>query len=208
VTEAEAQTWLEAELGVPRETITRLALLAELVLKANRTQNLVSATSLVSIWSRHIADSAQLLRYCDQTGSWADLGSGAGFPGLVIAAIRGGKITLIESRRLRAEFLRQSASTMEVETEILEARAERIRGRTFDIISARAFAPLDKLFRAAWRLSRADTVWLLPKGRSAKSELEAARASWQGDFRIEPSATDPDAGIIIARGVRPIGKRS
>jgi 16S rRNA (guanine527-N7)-methyltransferase len=77
----------------------------------------------------------------------------------------------------------------------------------FDVISARAFAPLDKLLRLGVPFSSNDTIWLLPKGRNAKSELDAARASWQGDFRVEPSLTDADAGIIVARGVKPKGRR-
>jgi 16S rRNA (guanine527-N7)-methyltransferase len=77
----------------------------------------------------------------------------------------------------------------------------------YDAISARAFAPLDRLLPIAARFSRPDTIWLLPKGRSAVSELEAARTSWQGAFRIEPSITDPDAAIIVATMVKPRGNR-
>ena len=81
--------------------------------------------------------------------------------------------------------------------------------RAVDVISARAFAPLPKLLALAERFSTPETVWILPKGRNAKSELEAARSSWQGDFRLEPSLTDADAGIVVASRVRrkPRGRR-
>jgi 16S rRNA (guanine527-N7)-methyltransferase len=93
--------------------------------------------------------------------------------------------------------------------EIVCANAERMEPRPFDVISARAFAPLEKLLAIGSRFSTSGTRWILPKGRGAKSELEAARASWQGDFRLEPSVTDPEAGIIVAEQVRlqPRGKR-
>ena len=135
-------------------------------------------------------------------GLGSTLGSGAGFPGLVVAALRDGPVTLIESRRLRVEFLRRAAETLGVNPEIIQATRSVFRRGQFAVISARAFAPLPRLLEIAHRFSTEKTLWLLPKGRGAKSELEAVRDAWQGDFRLEPSLTDADAQIIVATGVR------
>ena len=199
--EAEAR----AALDVPRETLERLEAFIERLKAENERQNLVSRASLDQIWSRHILDSAQLLRFAPQhTKSWLDLGSGAGFPGLVIAMLHRSKVVLVEARRLRAEFLRTAAALLGIgqRVEIVCARAETLPERPFDVISARAFAPMDRLLTLGERFSTGETRWILPKGRNAKSELDAARSSWQGDFRLEPSLTDPDARIVIASEVR------
>lgn len=205
MTEEEAKQWLRLTLGVPRETMDRLDAFAALVREETARQNLVARSTLDRIWSRHIVDSAQLLSLAPSPDSaWLDLGSGPGFPGMVIAALRPGPVTLVEERKLRCEFLRTAARLFHVEhrVEILCARLERVPARNFDIISARAFAPLDRLFGLATPFSTTNTRWILPKGRNAQSELEAARASWQGDFHLEASLTDPDAMIIVAEGVR------
>ena len=199
-------------LNVPRETLERLEAFAQLLSAENERQNLVSAASLDALWERHILDSAQLVRFApEDAGSWLDLGTGAGFPGLMVPLFHSADLVLVESRRLRAEFLRTAASTLGVaqRVEILCSKLEAVPTRPFDVISARAFAPLPRLLALAERFSTPGTVWILPKGRNAKSELEAALASWQGDFRLEPSLTDADAGIIVASRVRrkPRGRR-
>jgi 16S rRNA (guanine527-N7)-methyltransferase len=209
VTEDEAR----AAIDVPRETLERLANFAEFLTTENARQNLVSRASLEQVWARHIYDSAQLLRFVPETAvTWLDLGTGAGFPGLVAATLHPGRFSLVEARRLRVEFLLRAAEVLGVadRVEILLAKAEAAPEAKYDVISARAFAPLDKLLALGERFSTDDTIWLLPKGRNAKSELDAARASWQGDFRLEPSLTDSDAQIIVARKVRrkPRGKRA
>ena len=201
--EAEARAWVEREFDVPRETMTRLDAFAALLREENERQNLVSRASLHQLWLRHIADSAQLLRFVPSPeASWVDLGSGAGFPGLIVAALHRGPVTLIEERRLRADFLRRAADSLGVEVEIVQARVERLALRPFDAISARAFAPLDRLLHFGTGFSTANSIWLLPKGRNAETELAALDPSWQGSFRLEPSVTDPEAWIIVAEGVR------
>jgi 16S rRNA (guanine527-N7)-methyltransferase len=134
--------------------------------------------------------------------SWVDLGTGAGFPGLVVAALHRGPVTLVEQRRLRADFLRRMAESLGIGAEIVAGKAERLKGRAFDVISARALAPLGRLLELGTALSTTNSVWLLPKGRNAARELEALDPSWQGSFRLEASVTDPEAGIIVAEGVR------
>jgi 16S rRNA (guanine527-N7)-methyltransferase len=211
VDEEQARAWLQGRFDVPRETLARLDGFADLLRVANASQNLVSSASLASLWARHIADSAQLAAFAPSPEArWIDLGSGAGFPGLIVALIRRGPVTLIEERRLRVDFLRRAAEVLAVEVEILGTRAERVPPRPFDVISARAFAPLGRTLELGTAFSTTNSVWVLPKGRNAQSELDALDPSWQGDFRLEPSVTDPDARIIVAEGVsrRPGGRKS
>jgi 16S rRNA (guanine527-N7)-methyltransferase len=181
----------------------RLAAYLGLLAEENERQNLVSAATIPDAWTRHVADSAQLIRFAPAPSSWVDIGTGAGFPGLVIAALHHGPVTLIEERKLRVDFLRRAAGVLGVshKIELIGSRVERVAPRTFDVISARAFAPLGRLLALGSRFSTAKTLWILPKGRNARAELDAALSSWQGDFRIEPSVTDPEAGIIVAQGV-------
>jgi 16S rRNA (guanine527-N7)-methyltransferase len=197
-----ARGWVEREFNVSRETMAKLDAFADLLRAENERQNLVSRGTLDQLWLRHIADSAQLLRFAPAGASWVDLGTGAGFPGLIVAALHDGPVTLIEERRLRVEFLRAAAAAMGLRIEILHAKAERLPPRPFDVISARAFAPLGKLLSLGTAFSTQKSLWLLPKGRNAEAELAALDASWQGDFRLEPSVTDETAHIIVAEGVR------
>ncbi|HTU09335.1 MAG TPA: 16S rRNA (guanine(527)-N(7))-methyltransferase RsmG [Allosphingosinicella sp.] len=200
--EAEARAWVAGECDVPRETMARLDAFADSLRAENERQNLVSRGTLDQLWRRHIADSAQLLRFTPAGASWVDLGTGAGFPGLIVAALHDGPVTLVEERRLRVDFLRRAAEAMGVRVEILHAKAERVPPRPFDVISARAFAPLEKLLSLGTAFSTQKSLWLLPKGRNAETELAALGPSWQGEFRLEPSVTDPEAQIIVAEGVQ------
>ncbi|MEA3049452.1 MAG: rRNA (guanine527-N7)-methyltransferase [Sphingomonadales bacterium] len=209
MTESEAR----GALDVPRETLERLDRFVAFLAEENERQNLVSRGSLEHLWTRHVYDSAQLTRFAPaEATEWLDLGSGAGFPGLIVALLHPARVTLVEARKLRAEFLRRAANALEVadKVEVVCAKVESLAPRAFDVISARAFAPLGRLLALGAPFSDARTIWILPKGRNAKSELEAARSSWQGDFSLEPSLTDAEAGIVVARGVsrrKPKGKR-
>ncbi|MDB5698510.1 MAG: rsmG [Alphaproteobacteria bacterium] len=201
--EQAARAWLVETHDVSRGTLDRLDAFVAFLAQENERQNLVARSTLPSVWDRHIVDSAQLFHLGRNDGRWVDLGAGAGFPGLVIAAL-GGSVTLVEERRLRTEFLVHAAEILGVSNrvEIVRGRGEAFQAPPFATIIARAFAPLDRLFASAVHLAAPETRWVLPKGRNAKSELEAAQASWQGDFRLEPSVTDPDAMIIVAERVR------
>ncbi len=210
MTEGEAKAWLATSFDVPRETMGRLDAFAALLRSENERQNLVSRGTLASLWERHFVDSAQLLRFAPSPdAAWLDLGTGAGFPGLIIAALHQGPVTMIESRKLRVDFLNRAAGVLGVagRAAILLDRVERVPTAKFDVISARAFAPMPELLEVAHRFSTEKTRWILPKGRSAQSELEAAGSSWQGSFRLEPSLTDAESGIIIADAVRPRGRK-
>ena len=206
--EGEAKSSITSDFAVPRETMGKLEQFAELLRAANSTQNLVAAPSLESVWQRHFLDSVQLMRFLPSPqASCIDLGTGAGFPGLVIALLHPGPVTLVEERRLRVDFLRHVATTLGVDVEIIAGKAQRIVPRPFDVISARAFAPLERLLELGSRFSTAKTRWILPKGRNAQSELDVVESSWQGDFRLENSLTDAEARIIVAEGVERAGKR-
>lgn len=210
MTEAAAKAWLRTHLNVSRETLADLARLEEWTIEANAEQNLIATSTIQQFWSRHILDSAQLLPLAhDHPGPWLDVGSGAGFPGLVVALLSDRLVVLAEERRRRADHLVKMIRRLGLATttDVLRGRVEAQRTAPFAVISARAFAPLDRLFGLSHHLSTAETLWLLPKGKSAASELEAARGTWQGSFRIEPSVTDPDGAIIVATGVQPRRRR-
>ena len=204
MTEEEARVWLDRR-NVPRETLARLSAFGDALRDENQRQNLVAASTLDNFWGRHIVDSAQLLDHTEPGGTWIDLGSGAGFPGLVVAALSDRPVTLVESRSKRVNFLNFAIDLLALRdrVEVFGGRAEMLPQRQFATISARAFAPLGRLLTIAHRFAAPNTRWLLPKGRSAAAELEEVAGSWQGEFRIEQSVTDSDAAIIVARHVRP-----
>jgi 16S rRNA (guanine527-N7)-methyltransferase len=195
-----------ASRSVSRETRDKLDRFAALVRSESERQNLVSAATLGDFWLRHIVDSAQLVRFEPHAGAaWVDIGAGAGLPGIVIACLVDGPVTLVEPRRLRAEFLHRVCESLNLNATALCAKAERMEGK-FDVITARALAPLPRLLDISAHLSTGKTVWALPKGRSAGAELAEAQKSWQGDFRLEPSVTDADSFIVVGTGVRAKGR--
>lgn len=188
---------------VSRETFGKLERYAALLREENGRQNLVSRGTLESLWERHVVDSAQLVRFAPDGASWADIGSGAGLPGIVIAVLVDGPVTLIEPRRLRADFLVRTVEELGLSNRVRVAmtRAERVRGH-FDVITARAVASLSRLLEISHHLSTQNTLWLLPKGQSAQSELADAERAWQGVFHVEQSVTDADSQIVVGTGVR------
>lgn len=202
--EAEARYWLTDTLGVSRETMTALERLNALVADEASRQNLVSASTLDHMWQRHIVDSAQLLTFANpQAGErWIDLGSGAGFPGLVIALMSPCSVTLVESRALRIAYLERAIDHLSLSDRVTVAGMplDRMPACSADYISARAFAPLPRLLEGAVRFSTENTRWLLPKGRNARAELESVSSAWQRVFHVEQSLTDPDAAILVGTG--------
>lgn len=192
-----------AERDVSRETRDLLEDYVGRLRTAAAEQNLVSASTLETVWERHILDSAQLVRFEPRLGaSWVDVGSGAGLPGIVVAALVQGPITLVEPRRLRAEFLAETAEALGLQSRVtvVQSKVERIEGQ-FDVITGRAVASLSRFLDLSHHLSTRNSVWVLPKGRSAQSELAEARRNWHCDARIEPSCTDPQSHILVLTGV-------
>ena len=187
---------------VSRETIEKLDAYAALVIEESARQNLVSASTLARFWERHILDSAQLVRFEPRPrASWADVGSGAGLPGIVIACLVDGPVTLIEPRRLRAEFLHKTCESLRLNATVYTGKVERLEAE-YDVITARAVASLPRLLEISAHLSTRNTVWALPKGASAERELAEARRTWQGAFHVEQSVTDADSKIVVATEVR------
>ncbi len=204
MTEDEAKAWLCDQPYVSRETIERLDALRRIVIAESGQQNLISAATVDGFWARHIVDSAQLYPLASAAipGAWLDLGTGAGFPGLVVAILSSRPIVLVESRRKRFEFLTQTAVSLALpHVSVHGGRLETFETRSASVISARAFAPLPKLLGVAARFSHNDTVWILPKGRGAREELALIASTWHGTFHVEQSITDAAAEIIVAKGI-------
>ncbi len=188
-----------------RCTPDRFALIERFVAalcEENARQNLVSAKSLDNIWQRHIADSAQLLDHVPrETSPWFDLGTGPGLPGLVLAIMRPQiDFILVESRRKRVDWLQWAASEFKLANVQIEGRRlELIEPFDVGVVTARAFAPLPRLLDLSSGFSTADTIWVLPKGRSAAQELATLPASQRKLFHVEQSQTDHDAGILVGK---------
>ena len=194
---------------VSRETFDRIALYVRILTQSAGGQNLIAPSTLGTIWERHVLDSAQLVRFEPFNGaSWVDVGSGAGLPGLIVALLVKGPITLIEPRRLRAEFLRDVVSKLGLADRVtIEcAKVERVQGK-FDVITARAVAALDRLLAMTEHLSKSETVWVLPKGKNAQTELAQAQVNWHCDVRVEQSCTDPESQILVLTRVGAKKKR-
>jgi 16S rRNA (guanine527-N7)-methyltransferase len=195
------------DFNVSRETMDLFETYLSLLGKWNPRINLVSRYSLEDAWTRHIADSAQLWSLRPPDGAtWLDLGSGAGFPGMVIALLarmNGAKVRviLVESDQRKCAFLRTVASACEVDVKIVPERVERIPPIGADVISARALGPLDTLLEYA-EIHRVESgICLFPKGRTVHKEVVEARRYWRFGVRLHPSRTDPEAAIVEIGGL-------
>lgn len=199
---------LSALLGrdVPRETFEKLEAYARLLLEASAEQNLIAASTIPGLWQRHIFDSAQLVVHAPP-GKWVDIGSGAGLPGIVTAILTGEPTTLVEPRRLRAQFLKRVCEQLCLTSiTVIHGKPSLIDGK-YTTITARAVGSAVDLLRMTLHLSRHGTIWLLPKGKGAQMELDEVRATWHGEFRLVRSRTDDQASILIANAVHPRGKQ-
>jgi 16S rRNA (guanine527-N7)-methyltransferase len=200
--ETAAQAWLADHGWWDGAAGDRLRAFATMLLAEANHQNLISEASRAQIWARHIVDSAQLLPLAgsvETSGLWVDLGTGAGLPGLVIACLRPTPIVMIEARPLRVEFLRRCVTALGLDhAQVLCDKVERVTlSAPAAIISARAYAPMDRLLASAAHLSNSSTAWLLPKGRNAQKELAIAQRDWQALFHVKQSVTDPESAIVM-----------
>lgn len=201
MTEEEARRWIFDAYGVSRGT--RTAQFVEMVASEAAAQNLVSAASLAAIWFRHVLDSAQLIPLADHNrGLWVDIGTGAGFPGMIVALLTDRPCVLIEPRRRRAAFLADAVRALDVHDRVRVecARAEKVTGQAA-VISARAVAALPALLTAGSHLAGPETLWILPKGSAAREEVAEAERTWHGSFHVEHSITEPTSLIVLAKGV-------
>jgi 16S rRNA (guanine527-N7)-methyltransferase len=197
----------QAAANVSRETLARVKLFVALLEEWNARHNLVSARSLAEVWRRHIWDSAQLAAFVppDAT-SLVDLGSGAGFPGLILALLyrdrAGFRTVLIEATRKKCDFLVLAGDRLGLNVEIHNSRLEDAPREPFDIVAARACAPLPRLLVYAQAFQGPNTLNLFLKGQSVGEELTEAHKSWRMQMREEPSRSDPSGVILAIRELR------
>lgn len=197
MTKGEAVTWLREKFGV--EPLERLEAFVALLIEENARQNLIAASTLPTLWVRHIVDSAQLVTHAPPKGTWFDVGTGPGLPGVVVAIVSQRPLTLIEPRRRRVEFLQQCVERLSLDrTSIISKKVEAATGTAL-VISARAVAPVEKLLTMAGHLSSPSTTWILPRGQSS-AEDRAALQRYKMAFHVEQSMSDPGSEILIARG--------
>lgn len=191
------------EWSVSRETAARLDLLVSELQRWQPIKNLVGPATLPQVWPRHIADSLQLTDFAPEAKRWLDLGSGAGFPGLVLAIALGNQpeasVDLVESNGRKCAFLRQVArltgSPARVHQARIEDAIEDFTGQV-EVVTARALAPLTQLLAWTYPLLKTGTVALFPKGRDLNTELTEARKSWTFEAEIFPSRTDSESRIV------------
>lgn len=188
-------------MGVSRETLDRLGAFADILEKWNKAINLVGRGTVADLWRRHMLDSAQLFDLlppapADRPRRLVDLGSGAGFPGLVLAVLGAGEVHLVEADARKAAFLREAARVAGAEVAFHVKRAETLPTLDADVVTARAFAPLTDLLGTAAPLMRSDAVGLFPKGKGVEGELTVARKAWNMTVERVPSRTDTAATIL------------
>jgi 16S rRNA (guanine527-N7)-methyltransferase len=166
---------------------------------------LISRPSVAELWDRHIVDSAQLFSFCPaEAQHWVDLGSGGGFPGLVIAILAQElrpslRLTLVEADQRKATFLRQAAQSLGLSVSVRCDRIESLPPLAADVVSARALAPLADLLGLAERHLQPDGIVVFPKGERYAQEIDAARKTWAFDAEIHPSLSQPESAILIIR---------
>jgi 16S rRNA (guanine527-N7)-methyltransferase len=192
--------------NVSRETFSRLKALVALLTDWNARHNLVSAGSLQDVWRRHVWDSAQLAPFIPSSaGSLVDLGSGAGFPGLVLALLLqdrpGFRTVLYEATRKKCDFLAAAAERLGLVVEIRNARLENAQPEPFDLVTARACAPLSRLLSYAQVFQGPGTINLFLKGQNVGAELTEAHKAWKMRLRKEPSRSDPSGVILVIEGL-------
>jgi len=188
----------EGIMGVSRETRERLEAYVTCLLDWQQRMNLVGPSTLADVWRRHVLDSAQLARLMPAgTRRLVDLGSGAGFPGLVLAILGVPGVELVESDRKKAAFLRAAASTSGSDVVIHPCRAEDLPAERADVVTARAVAPLDRLVPLAARFMRDGSLAIFPKGQALDDELKAVARRWHLWYNRYSSMTDPRGSLLV-----------
>lgn len=192
------------EYDVPRGTLEQLDRFVGCVVGAHTRMNLVATSTLPDMWTRHIADSAQLAGLGDLSSPWLDLGSGAGFPGIVLALF-GAEVDMVESTMKKAKFLRETIDVLGIASRarVHGTRIEVLQSWPVTTIVARALAPLPTLFDYGLRFTSVGTRWILPKGKQVNAEIAAARARFDFDHELVRSRTSSDGQIVVARSVKP-----
>lgn len=195
------------DLNVSRETLDKLRRFADLVEKWTSKINLISKSTVSTIWERHILDSAQLYQVAPDHQTWLDIGSGGGFPGLVVAIMGqelrpDAKVTLVESDIRKSVFLRTAIRELDVNAQVTTERIEDVEPLNTDILSARALADLSGLLGFCDRHLAPTGTALLMKGAQWIKEHEAARTQWSYDCDVIKSVTNPDAAVLKIKDIR------
>lgn len=198
MTEDDAKSWVRSRIDAG--AFEKIEHFVAMVDRERRRQNLISPSSAEAIWARHVVDSAQLLAFAPTFGHWCDIGTGAGFPGMVVAILRD-DVTMIEPRAKRADFLAQCVRELGLPASVIKAKAEAAGVSVATIISARAVASIEQLLTIAADFSTTTTTYILPRGRTGRDEIANARRTWHGVFHVEQSITDPLSTIITITGV-------
>ena len=195
--------------SVSRETLDRLKRYAELLANWNTRHNLVSGRSMADVWKRHFWDSAQIADLVPaEAKTLVDLGSGAGFPGLLLGTLRPElRITLIEATRKKYDFLKVVARELDLKADIRNERIEDVAPERFDVITARACAPLPQLLSYAQRFWARGSRALLHKGQNLASELTEAHKSWRIQVEQHSSRSDPSGIILEIRELQRVGRK-
>jgi 16S rRNA (guanine527-N7)-methyltransferase len=198
---------------VSRETLDRLDRFVATLLTWQQHTNLIARSTEPKLWTRHIADSLQLIAMAPAARTWVDLGSGGGFPGLVIACALtdtpGARVHLVESSTKKATFLREAARATGAPAQVHAVRIEDFienLARPVDVVTARALAPLVDLLAAAYPLLKTGAVGLFPKGQDVGSELTHAAKCWSIQSSLVPSVTDPKGQIVRVTGMEPLAQ--
>lgn len=194
---------------VSHETIARLDAFVALLTTWQKTTNLIAPSTLASIWTRHIADSLQILDLVPNAQTWIDLGSGGGFPGVAVAcALKSPAIVhLVESNAKKAAFLREAGRVTGAPVKIHNLRIEDFIKQYVgpaDVVTARALAPLPELLGFAAPFVRMGAQALLLKGQDVADELTKAAKYWKIEADLKPSRTDPKGRILVVRGLERI----
>lgn len=206
---AEDRARAMALVPVSREIAARLDRFVALLLQWQTRINLIAPSTIPAIWTRHIADSLQLLELAPQAKCWVDLGSGGGFPGIPIgcalADVAGATVHLVESNAKKAAFLREAVRHIGAPAIVHPVRIEEFM-RNFserpDVVTARALAPLQDLLALAEPLLKTGAKGLFPKGQDVDAELTLASKCWSMQMELVPSKTDPRARIVVVDGLR------
>jgi 16S rRNA (guanine527-N7)-methyltransferase len=200
----------QASTGATPAQMADLEAFRALLAEWNERINLVGPSALAEFWGRHAFDSAQLLRLAPDALTWADLGAGAGFPGMVLAILLkgrpGAKVHLVESMTKRCRFLEAAVQALDLPAEVHNARAESLSIKV-DIVTARACAPASRLFEFAWPWMRKGARGLFLKGQDIEAELAEATTSWDFDARLEPSLSNPAGRVLELRRLARVRRR-
>ncbi len=196
-----------SELQLKPESVERLSALVETLDKWIKTHNLIGPKERARLWRRHILDSAQIWSHVDRgaPANWVDLGSGAGFPALVLAAtdsMQAHKFTLVESNGKKCSYLRAAGRAANLNIDVKNARIEDVSRETYGYVTSRALADLPRLLGHAYSLLAKKASCVFLKGKEIEAEIEASKAEWDFEYELYPSLSHPDGRIIVIRNLQ------